>query len=189
MIQTTSKTITLAAYQVLPMAITAGVFSCAAATAPFNIAFDDGEFIPMQAGWTMDARPSTFERIILQNTSAQAVTITFYAGNSQLLYSPVQTAAVISNAGTYTRGTGIVQTTPNTFNGLDSTTFAGLTKLRKQIVITNLDATNAITVQDGSGKQMAQIAAGQVWTVESNATFVVINPYGVNYCVGEIFYA
>lgn len=141
----------------------------------------------MQAGWTLDARPAAFKTIIFQNTLAVPITITFYAGNCSLTYSPVLNASVVTEAGTFTKGTGVINATPNVFNG--QTTVAGVVKTRKQIVITNLDAANALVVNDANGNEIAQIAAGQVWTVESSGSFTIVNAYGINYCVGELFYA
>jgi hypothetical protein len=188
MIPTTSQTVVLAPYQVLPMAASGMVFSCAQATAQFQISFDGQGFIPMQQGWTMDNRPNVFKSIILQNLSAVQITVTFYTGASAMFYSPPVTLALVTEAPTYAKGGGIVAIGAGaslSFTGLDGT------KTRKQIIVTNLDPTAELYIQDGAANVLLPVFAGESKTVELSGACKVNNPNGagVNAVVGEIFYA
>ena len=189
MIQITSKSFVLQPNQVLPMSITGSVFSCAAATAPFLIQFDAKEWIPMQAGWTIDARPQTFTQIIFQNQTSLPISISFYAGNASLTYSPGEIDVVVTNAPTFTIGDAVAAGASKAFAG--TTTANGAVKARKQIIVTNQDAAVTVTIMAGNGDYFAEVMPGQVWTLETNDTLTVVNPAGSSFQaqVGQIFYA
>jgi hypothetical protein len=188
MIPTTSQTVVLAPYEVRPLAVSGMVFSCALATAQFLISFDGQGYIPMQQGWTMDNRPNIFRSINLQNPTAVQITVTFYAGASAMFYSPPTTLALVTNAPTYLKGSGIVAIgagASQTFNGVD----AG--KNRKQIIVTNLDAVNALYILDAANNIVLPVFAAESKTVELSGLCKVNNPNPapVNAVVGEVFYA
>jgi hypothetical protein len=180
-----TTSVTLQPSQVLPIAVTASVFSCASATESFNVSFDGGAFIPIVAGWSVDNRPHFFKSIILQNPNATAITITFYATTCAISYSPVTNQVVSVDAPTYTVGYNVISAITQLFDGKD---WGNKQNQRKQIIITNIDATNPIQVADANGRVLAQILAGQAWTAESNGGFTILNAYGCSYLVGEIFY-
>ena len=178
------SSVTLKAGEVRPIAVTASVFSCASADAPFNISFNGGAYIPMQAGWMVDNRPNLFTSIILQNPSLSPITIAFYATTCAISYSPVTNLVTSTNAPTYVKGTGVTNANAGQFNGTDPVTG----KKRKQIIVTNLDTVQALSIGDSLGNQLGQISAGNTWTVETTGYMIVDNPYGINWCVGEVFY-
>jgi hypothetical protein len=178
------SSVTLKAGEVRPIAVTASVFSCASADASFNISFNGGAYIPMQAGWTVDNRPNLFTSLILQNPNAVAITIAFYATTCAISYAPVNSQVINTNAPTYINGTGVTNASAGQFNGTDP----GTGKKRKQIIVTNLDAVQVLVINDSLGNQLGQVPAGTTWTVETSGFVIVDNLYGINWCVGEVFY-
>lgn len=187
MIPTTSKSFVLAPYQVLPVSVRAAVFSCAVASAEFQISFDGGEYFPMQQGWTVDNRPNLFSQITFYNPTGTAITVTFYAGASAMFYSPPTTMAVIKNAPTYVKAGAYSIGAGETFdfNGLDGV------KVRKQIIFTNLDDSVDLDVLDAAGSGCATVFPRSAWTVEASGKVSLKNNNGddVTIRVAEIFYA
>ena len=189
MIPTISKSVVLAAYTVLPMSIRGSVFSCAAADAAFKASFDGEDYIDMQQGWTMDSRPTVFNKITFYNPSARQVAVTFYCGSSSMFYSPPVTLALVSNAGTYLKGSGIQaparnSTTP--YSGVDGT------KNRKQFILTNMSGEGmTLYINDADGNLVLPVFDGQSRTLEISSMVKLENPNGVpvNCVVGEVFYA
>jgi hypothetical protein len=188
MIPTTSKSVTLAPYQVLPMAVSGLVFSCAQASAQFQVSFDGQGFIPMQQGWTYGPSPTPFTSLIFANNTGVQITVSFYAGASPLNYSPPTTLALVTGAPTYSKGGGIVAIGAGAtvaFNGVDNG------KTRKQFLLTNMDAAAALYIQDANANVVLPVFAGESKTVELSGMCKVNKPNGapVNAVVGEIFYA
>jgi hypothetical protein len=190
-ISTSFQTVTVQPFQVMPKALAGSVFFCLTATAPFNVSFDGSPYMEMVAGMELDNRPNTWSSVTFQNLSNQAITINYYVGNCAISYSPTTVNVVVTDAPTYSLGTGLLNAeitrppaTP-AYPGYDATNGNAP---RKQIIITNLDATNAVTILDAEGNVFASVPAGQAWTVESSAGFSVLNPYSVSYIVGEVFY-
>jgi hypothetical protein len=189
MIPTTAKSITLAPYQVMPVTVSGKVFSCSATSNSFLLSIDGGEYFPMRQGWTIDYRPDTFNTLTLYNNTATQVAATFYVGASAMFYSPPNTVAIVTNAPTYAKGSGIMA-----LPGYGEQTYSGLdgANVRKQMIVCNMDAGGAmICIRDAAESIFMPIMAGESKTFECSGLLKLLNPNGgaVNVVVGEIFYA
>ena len=136
----------------------------------------------------MDNRPSAFKQIVFQNPTAVQITLEFYAGASALFYSPPTTLALITQAATYTKGSGVLNIGAGAvlaYTGVDGT------HTRKQIIVTNLDAAAALYLCDNAGNLLLPIFAGESKTFDLSGACKLANTNGaaVAAIVGEVSYS
>ena len=178
------KTTTLPAFASLPMGVSGNFFYCSAATAPFKLSFDGGEELDVNAGFNvaLDAGED-YRFLVFRNPTAADISISYFTGRGSVNYILPALLVTATNAATYSKGSGIMYRANATYSGLDGT------KTRKQFVLTNLDASSTIYVQDGSGNDLGAVFPLSAWTIETSGALIVNNPSGANFLVGELFYA
>lgn len=181
----TFKTVTLAAQSVRIENVTGSVFICRDATAQFKMGFGDrSEYFPMQGGMGFRLEAGDyFSRITLQNDTNEAITLTYYLGQTEVLDYRLGR----SNASTYL--TGWAETS---LDAGATESFAGTSgdDYRKAIVVTNLDGSSDLQILDSSDQVAATIPPGTAWTIECGGTIKVKNPSAgtVNVNVAQIWY-
>jgi hypothetical protein len=170
------------------------VFACLTTTADFQISLDGGTLENVSGGTVLgDPTSRSFHRITFYNASANAIDVTFTVSNNTVNPAIVNsignvTVAAVKDASTYTKAFAagkIVAGATNTFNGLD----AG--KQRRQIVIQNLDAAAALSIQDNNANEGFSLKAGQAVTLATNGVIKIHNATGgdINCDVMETFYS
>jgi len=178
-INLTFQTITLAAYELRPVAITGSVFVCKSATARFKMRFDAGEEIDMDQGWSVVVGNEMWGRLVFINTTAAEITLSFYAGSNAMQYAsqattmsvkPVSTRLVVGGPSTISvLPAGTAYTIPGTNAG----------QIRKQIVITNLDGSRNLLIYAGPlllDHACACVFPETAWTIESDVSLTIYNP-------------
>ena len=171
------------------------VFACTAATGPFEMSFNDGEFFPIAGRgveWAMVGE-DFYSR--LQFKADVATEIHFYAGN--FFWHENIVVPVIQAAQTRMFATGAVL---NATTGIDFTTVPTGMSYRKSIVITNRDPLIELVVNCqnlasgippiGGWAPTAIVFPKQAWILETSDAVRLYNPgaTAVNYLALEVFY-
>lgn len=203
----TGGTIIVPVGQVVDYNCTGNMFLCKEASDVFSMAFDNGEFFPMEVGlsWTLNGS-ETFEKLSFRNDTSSIITIQFYVGVGSVHDARLNTVinrlmiVGMKDVPTYTKGAGalgVLQTAgPNLnpifgpcpiFTGIDAATGAQ----RKQITIQNADNSNWLWIADANNLMLAYLAPGQSWTMQSSGTFKLAGSNGLNclFVVCETFYS
>ena len=122
---------------------TGAVFSVQTATGPLLVSFDGGPYQAISSQTVIDNRPGGFNFIVLSNTSATDITISYVIGDTPVLFTPssqvgtvVLGTALTTSLGNFITTTGIL--IPGNTGGL----------LRKGFVVTPA-TTGYIDVLDG----------------------------------------
>jgi len=185
------RTITIPANGTYPLRVTGSILVIISATAPFDVDTDRDGRRSMATDRKMGSPGGRqFHRLIFYDTSGADNSITFYVGDQDYTPNTVVNTGITSirNAPTYTKGQAIA-----TLASLGVATFSGLdgVKVRKQIIVTNLDAANSLRVLDANNNCIGVVFAASAWTVETSGQVKVYNPNGagVDYNVGQIFYS
>lgn len=183
----TVQDLVLSANETRPVAVTGQYFACPSASTDFNLSIDGGPFQKIKAG-TGFPTEQPFTKVLIADISGAGVSLTIFTGAKGVTYQAPVVNTQVTNAPTYTKSAA---SQPLANGGLLN--FIGLdgTKVRKQIIVTNLDATHALLILDKSGTEMGQVFAGQTWTVEVSGLIKVGNSSGasIQLDVGEIYYA
>jgi len=181
------KTVTLLPYDTQPMGITGSVLVFDTSTASFLLSMDGGEYFQIRAGWSINLGDGTFSRLIFQNPTGAAITIGFYVGNAAMAYASQATILTVKDPATYVKA-GAVQINAGAtlqYNGTDGA------NVRKQIVVTNLDAALDLDVLDQAGNPCGLVFARSAWTIGTSGLVQLKNnqaaPLAIR--VAEIFYA
>lgn len=178
---------------------TGQLFICKEASDVFYVSFNDGAFFKMEVGLGFRlVDPDEFTKLSFRNDTASAVTIEFYAGVGEIRDARLNTVidrlviVGLKDVADYSKGLGVVGA--YRVAGAGGTTYAGTDpatgRQRKQIVLTNCDAGN-IWITDANDLVVGIVGAGQIWTLQSAATFKVYrDPNGgnLNYLVGQTFW-
>ena len=172
----------------------AKVFACLTATADFQIRLDDSGLENVTGGTVLgDPSSRGFRTITFYNTTANDIAVTFTVSNNTINPAIVNsigsiTVAAVKDAPTYTKAfqAGKINAGATvTFNGLDNG------KQRRQIVIQNLDAAAALSIQDNNAREGLSLLAGQIITLATNGGIKIQNATGgdINCDVLETFYS
>jgi hypothetical protein len=154
------------------------VFACLTTTADFQIRLDDGNVETVSTGTVLgDSTSQPFRTIYFLNSSGNDIVVTFTISNNAINPAVLNnigsiTIAAVKDASTYTKAFAAAlipagQTV--TFNGLD------VTRQRRQIVIQNLDAASALSIQDNALYEGFSLAAGRVITLATNGSIKIKN--------------
>jgi hypothetical protein len=174
--------------------VSASVFACISSTSGFRIQPGTQSSVSMSAGRTFgSANGIKFNRITFLNDSASTVDVTYYVGLEDFRPDPssVSSTGVLSaikDSATYAKAyanTSIGGGQQVVFNGLDGS------NVRKQISVSNGDASDVLHIKDSSGKVGAFIQPGQTWTHITSADLRVYNPNvgSMSFAVLETFYS
>jgi hypothetical protein len=146
---------------------------------------DGGAFFPVESGFVIPCGvASGFTKLTFQNNSANAITIVVYAGISGVNYL---NSGAAKDQSSYAYGNfsgalaaAAVQQVPGNHNG----------NQRKQIVVTNWDNNNTLSILDANGNVLGLVAPLSVWTLPTDAYLQVKATNGaIGQCViGEIYY-
>jgi len=166
------------------------VFYCQAATAPFEMEYDDNGFFPVRGTgvqWSLAGVDERFRRLVFKSDVAQ--TIEFYTGQFSIFENVV--VPVIQVAKTFARpGVTSIAATTN----VDLETVPAGRKYRKSIVVTNNDPAVDIEIYMKDAAGAYQLAATvffrQAWYLETSDAIRVRNASAgaVNCRILELFY-
>jgi len=189
------KLLTLAAGETRPsLAYTGNKFFCQTATFPFQVRFDQGEQIPIQANIRINTGPFTSVTLINPDLSRE-LTVGIWVGNAEVdfLPSPLTTLAptqLRAGLGQFPLETTEEWVSPGIVNG----------RRRKQFVVTNLSATNDLTINVTSygsgragsslGRRFNTVFPRSQFTLETDADYILRNDSGqeIMVVVGETEY-
>jgi hypothetical protein len=188
------KSLTIPANGTVLMSITGQIFSVKEASATFYVAFDEGEFFPMEAGLQFRLTNGDFFKLLrFQNTSGTDITAQIYIGRAEVLDSRLNTPLsptytfLYKDPVTRATGSGVLS-----LAGTTSAAYAGTNSgdQRKQFVVANLDPSLVLHVRTSGGVVMGFVPGYTSWTVDTSADLQVYNPNAgsVNYCVGQVWY-
>jgi hypothetical protein len=172
-----SRTVTIPAGvgQNVRAAIVGNYFYALSATSGFQISIDDDPSLVQMVPGLGFKWPSTFHKLIFTNQTTTAVNVTFYAGTNVELFqedAPTTIADTIMVClGETALGAGGFFAT---VLGLPLQTANPLTPVSghmKQIIITNLHATDRVQVCNGAGSVFDSVLAGQTKAYETSAWF------------------
>lgn len=153
----------------------------------FTVSFDGQAPVPCAAGLQIPS-DNEFANIIFTDLSGGGVAVTYLVSAKPVAFYPPQTSVITKDAPTYTKassGQPLAGGASLNYTGLDGT------KVRKQIVVTNLDAANPIYIYDGAPGPGAVVYPQRSWTIATGGIVKVTNPNGagVNVFVLETFYS
>ncbi len=190
---------------VVPVDISGSFLLFVSSIGTFNFSIDGGPFQPGLTIMSIDVArmiqtPNSvtpvlpdqtfFKRILLQDTSGAANSVTFIVANAPVEYiNPVPTVTAVNAA------TKSVAWAAHSVPGNSTVQFAGNSggtgKSRKQIIIHNRDNTNPITILDAVGNVADVLNTGDPpWTVELSGLIQLQNTQAaaVTVYVLEIYY-
>ena len=171
-------------------------FRCKESTGAFKMSFDNQQFFDCEVGIGFDAGQEGFNSLIFRNTGASDITITFYAGNVNVIDARLNTL-ISRQVSTYQKnyltfsvgglGTGVVTVT----NAVELAITLQTGYARKQVVITNLSATADLEVRDSNSNPMGTVMPRSAWTVETGDIIKLFQTSGSDLTVRicEIYYA
>jgi hypothetical protein len=189
-------TITVPARKKAVASVSGRVFYCISASAAFKVQADSRDKVTSGTGETYGSPEGrAFKRLTFYNSTANDIAVRFYAGFEDYKTNTVTNISLlnVTAASTYTRAH-----TSNTLTAGDTVEFSGLfgSDVRKQIAISNNDATAVLEVLDGDVTGGHASDVGQyiqpktTWGLETNGIIRLHNPSGsaINYAVLETFY-
>lgn len=167
------------------MQISGLVLICEAATSQVLCKMDGGGFFPINSGFVVPSAAG-FTKLTFQNTTANAITVTIYAGVAGVNYLGTNASKDVSSFAHGTADQALAANAtinvPGNLNGFQ----------RKQIIITNFDVNgNYLVVTDNAGLTVDIIPALQSHTYDTDAFLIVKASGGAvsRVVVGEIYYA
>lgn len=179
------KSVNVGAGQRSEVNVSGSLFTVQDSTAQFLVQFDEQtEFIPLESGMSLRMPGGEmFRKLTLRNDTAAALTVNFYVGSIAVVDARLGRI----NTGLYLTGHPFVSLDP-----AEVTVFTGIngTDLRKQIVVTNLDAASDLKILDSSDNVAATIPPGTAWTLECGGTIKVQNATAapIPFNVGETWF-
>ena len=164
----------------------ARVFACISASEPFSLRVENEQAQPVAAAVSFTTTRK-FDDLLFINTTATAISVTFYTGNEPYTAPQITTidgkvAATVLQADSFGLAAGAEQTFIGALAG----------QRRKAIVVTNLDLAIDLKIRaTAGGDNGATVFFRSAWAAETSATVIIHNPGAVAVTVEvlEIFYS
>lgn len=170
------------------------VFFCITAVSAFTVRPNYGAAVSIGAGQGFGSPApaglaSAFNLLTFTNPTASALDVTFYYGTDAWAQSGAVTAGTVS-VSTRNPVTDWYSFVGTTALAAGNSSAAFNATGQKQILVSNLDAANALQITTTDGVVLATVFPGTTFTVEITAAFKVKNPSGsaVNYQASAIVY-
>ena len=153
-------------------------FICTSLDQPLEMSVDGGIWFPIEQGFTLYSDGEPFTQLYFRATTIKSATIKFYAGSMELRDSRMSIIKDVSQSSLFMKNAPTINVAGQAAldPGTDAAIVGGYNgQIRKSLMIFNLSAAGALSVQDGAGSLCGQVAAGGHVSFDSSDDFKIKN--------------